>query len=87
MNTWWLGHIFGIGGVLFSFLDIFSVKDAFESMPSGFKLCIEFFTLLYVLFQSLRAYERYRKEKHENDKQIFLWKLEKEKLLKPKAAK
>ncbi len=87
MNTWWLGHIFGVGSVLFSFLDIFSVQDMFNSMPSGFKLSIEFLSLIYVLFQSLRAYERYRKERHENDKQIFLWKIEKDKLAKSKQSK
>ncbi len=87
MNTWWIGHIFGVSGLLFSFLDIFSMQDMFNSMPTEFKWSIELFSLVYVFFQSLRAYERYRKEKHENDKQIFLWKIEKDKLVKPKATK
>jgi hypothetical protein len=81
MSTWWLGHILGVSGLLFSLLDMLAIKDAIEGMPSGFRLCISFFSLVYVLFQSLRAHERWRKDRHENNKAEFLWKLEKQKLL------
>ncbi len=78
MTTWWLGHIFGISGLLFSFLQIISTQNMVDAMPSGFRFCIYFFSLVYILFQSLRAYERYRKDRHENNKNEFLWKLEKQ---------
>lgn len=66
MTTWWLGHILGLGGVLFSFLDMLSIKDIVEGMPSGFRYCITFFSLVYVLFQSLRAYERWQSDRKDN---------------------
>src|SRR6516164_10827725 len=66
MNTWWLGHIFGLSGLIFSILDIVNSRNLFNGMPIEFQLAIGFFTTLYVFWQSLRAYERWRMDRLEN---------------------
>lgn len=67
MNNWWLGHIIGVSSLIFSFLDIVSTKDIFNSMPLPFRYSIEFLSLVYILFQSLRAYERWRADRYANE--------------------
>jgi len=61
MNTWWLGHIFGISGLIFTLLNsIVNSNTFFDGIPTEFKGAIGLFTALYVLWQSLRAFERWR---------------------------
>jgi hypothetical protein len=71
MNTWWLGHIFGLSGLIFSILDIVNSRNLFNGMPIEFQLAIGFFTTLYVFWQSLRAYERWRMDRLENKEKII----------------
>lgn len=68
MNTWWVGHILGAIGVTITFLDWLSIKDIFEGLPIAFRYSIAFFSLIYIMFQSLRAYERWQKDRLENEK-------------------
>lgn len=68
MKTWWLGHIFGMMGLSYSFLDMFNMKGIVDGMPSGFRYSIIFFSLAYTLFQSLRAYERWQSDRLDNEK-------------------
>lgn len=77
MSTWWIGHILGTIGVTITFLDWLSIKDVFEGLPIGFRYSIAFFSLIYIMFQSLRAYERWQKDRIENDRARFDLKREK----------
>lgn len=71
--AWKVTDILGMTSILYSFLDGIFNKDFFSAMPSGFRFSMYIFALGYFVLVLLRAYERYRSEKLENDKKQFLW--------------